>query len=360
MAIVNLYSSISLENWDWTNPWTKGIGGSETAHIELAERFAKNGHDVISYAPIETKKYQVPECSSWVEIDWVPYLDVEIGKNENWLIFRDPAFFDKDLPKENQYLFIAQDCDYNWTEERLAKVNKYITLCTTHTQYTLAKYPQLEGRVFQSTNGIRTNFIRKVLARKSTVRSPNKLMYASSPDRGLLLILQQWFRIRERCPEAELHVFYGLDNVDSILQKFGPQDHLIQLKKNIEPLLNQDGIVWRGRVGQEKLYEEWATANVFWYSTDWPETSCISVMEAQALGAIPVTNKYWAVGENVFHGYLYDGIPQKDPTCRALQIDAVCNLIQNPDVEWRSEMMIDSQDSFNWDNIVKQYEGWFI
>ncbi len=358
MSIINLYSSISLENWDWTNPWTKGIGGSETAHIELAERFAANGHKVLSIAPTGTKSREVgPMGALWDDLNTFP---LPLNSPANWIVFRDPAFFDKDLPKENQYFFIAQDCDYNWTEERLAKVNKYITLCTTHTQYTLAKYPQLEGRVFQSTNGIRTNFIRKVLARKSTVRSPNKLMYASSPDRGLLLILQQWFRIRERCPEAELHVFYGLDNVESILQKFGPQDHLIQLKKNIEPLLNQDGIVWRGRVGQEKLYEEWATANVFWYPTDWPETSCISVMEAQALGAIPVTNKYWAVGENVFHGVLTEGIPQKDHLCLAQQIESVCHLIKNPDVEWRSEMMIDAQDTFDWDNVVKQYEGWFI
>ena len=372
MALVNIYSSIALEPWDWTNPWTQGIGGSETCHIELTERFEARGHTVTSYTkmPHFSGILYVPrERKNWLDISELNIgepvtnsMNAAFGKPyvpENWLIFRDSAFFDKDLPKENQYFFIAQDVDYAWTPERLEKVSKYITLCTEHTNFTLAKYPQLKGKVFQSTNGVRREWIEKI-AKENIQRDPNKIIYTSSPDRGLLLLLKNWFRIRERCPEASLTVCYGFDNMEKILQAQGGTAWFLPMKNEIHKLLTQDGVNFTGRIGQERLYREWFSSNIWWYPTDWPETSCINCMDAQACGAIPVTNKHWAVGENVFHGYLYEGIPQKDQICLAQQIEAVCKLIKNPDVDWREEMRQDALDTFSWDNVVKQYEGWFI
>lgn len=348
MKNINIFSALTLENWDEITPLVRGIGGSETCHVELHKNLRSKGFPVRSFAPVENETFD------WVRSEKVDdYLD----SPQNWLVFRDPAFFDKDLPEGGNYIFIAQDVDYDWTEERLKKVSKYICLCDTHVQFTEQKYPILKDKIYLSTNGIRSDFIRS-LSLNPPNRNPNKLIYSSSPDRGLHLILKNWFRIRERCPQAELHIFYGFNNMEKMLELMGGRAWFSDMKNDIERLVNQDGIHFRGRVNQEELYKEYLSSNIWFYPTDWPETSCITCMEAQALGAIPVTNKYWALRQNVFHGYVYDGVPQKDNLCKSFQISKVCDLINNPNVSWRNEMMEDALDTFDWKKITNQYIGW--
>lgn len=59
------------------------------------------------------------------------------------------------------------------------------------------------------------------------------------------------------------------------------------------------GIVMRGRVGQNELAEEFLSANMLLYPTNFLETSCITVMEAQAAGCIPITSHLGVLRENV-------------------------------------------------------------
>ena len=344
MRTVNIYSHGTIEPWNWTSPWIKGIGGSETCHIELAERFELKGYSVNSFAPMK-----VDAASNWKHSKFA-----KPKPNENWIVFRDPAFFDRKLPKGN-YIFVAQDCTYTWTPERLAKITKYITLCKEHARFTINKHPELKDKVYISSNGVRTNVISEV-EKENILRNPNKLIYASSPDRGLLLLLQNWFRIKERHRSAELHVFYGFNNMDEIIKRFATSD-LTVLKSELTNLLDQKDVIWRGRIGQMELYREWFSSNVWWYPCSWPETSCITCMDAQACGAIPVTSDYWALKDNILHGYVTKENAEDCQIAKCNQIDNVIHLLQNPEVPWRNEMMQDARDTFNWDKIVSNYEG---
>lgn len=373
---VILYSSVALEPWDWTNPWTKGIGGSETSHIELAERLGKAyPFDVTSYAPIADDihcKDVGPSHVPWRNFKTYDAFEKDARPAIN-LIYRDPTFFDKDLRQDSKYYFIAQDVDYAWTPERLAKVHRYICLCQEHVNMTVAKYPELKGRVYLSTNGVRSQYLHDLENTKSidlevyqtTVsalkRNPHRLFYASSPDRGLLLILQNWFRIREAVPDAELHVAYGMNNMETILSRSGGQAWFSPMKSEIEALLNQEGVTWLGRINQHEVYKEFFQAGVWFYPTDWPETSCIASMEAQACGAIPVTNAYWAMKQNILHGVLVDGIPQHDPLTRVIMIRECIDLMRDTERQEaiRPQMMQDARDNFDWQRIVdKQLVPW--
>lgn len=353
---VVLYSPVSLEPWNSQTPWTTGIGGSETCHIEMAEILKSRNHKVISY-----NKLKLDETCG---VGWLDEEYLTIGENQNWFIFRDPYFFDrKDLAgKRNQYVFVAQDVDYDWNEDRLSKVDKYMCLCKTHADYTIRKYPQLSGRIIISSNGIRSSYIKELGENYLGGRNPKRLMYASSPDRGLLLILENWFRIRERVPEAELHIFYGFNNVDEIVKRLGGNSDLVVLKSEIEDLLKQPGIVFHGRKNQRDIYFEWMKSGVFFYPSDWPETSCISIMEAQACGAIPVTNKYWAQGENCLNGILIDGVPQRDDLTKHRMIRYCIDLLQDTEYQesLRKQCIEDALDSFDWEKIATQWEGLLI
>jgi len=83
-------------------------------------------------------------------------------------------------------------------------------------------------------------------------------------------------------------------------------------------------------------------------------------MEAQALGAIPVSTDTWAVGQNVFYGALTQGVPLNDPTAAAEQVRRVVDFMRNPEKqdEIRKEMTRFARALFDWTNIGNQWLGW--
>lgn len=351
MKTVHIYSPIGLEPWGPDNPDTKGIGGSETAHIEMCRRLSKRGFSVESYTPLES-----PILTPG--LNWRGITDALPAKHpewpEKWIVFRDPSFFDlEDLNADTW--FIAQDVDYAWTPERLKRVNKYFCLCPTHASYTAAQYPELRPRIYLSSNGIKSDKIKDFLYHNKTAyRDLNKFVYTSSPDRGLAFALENWFRVRERMPGAELHVFYGFDNMEKIYGDAAAHP-LKGLQSDLSRLLKQPGVIWRGRLPQEKLWYEYLTAGTWFYPTDWPETSCISCMEAQALGAIPVTSDYWALKQNVNYGFKTASPPQHDDISKCLILD-YAEASQQVSSTYRREMQEWALDTFDWAVIAKQWE----
>ena len=346
-----LWSSYTLEHWNWHTPDISGIGGSESAHIFTAQELAKRGHEVTSYIPFNGNEVVTADGVRWLNSQKAQVLPAD----NFWLVYRDPSFFNQDLPP-GKYAFVAQDTLYTWTPEQLAKVDYYLCLCRKHCGVTAAKHPELKGRIIRWSNGIRRELIEKI-EKENITRNPKKLVFASSPDRGLLLILRDWFRVREQVPDAELHVFYGMNNAEEIIRR-GGGEHLKPLLGELKSLLNQPGVNFRGRISQPELIREWFSSGVFWSPTNWPETSMITIMEAQACGVVPVVNNWWAKGENCLNGVLVDGIPETDDMCRFSMLYEVLDLLKHPEKQetYRSALMEDARDTFCWGKWTKQIE----
>ena len=377
---IAVVSSPSLEKWDWRNP-SKGIGGSETSHVRMAQLLHLMGRRVDSFSPLPESRKKDPTKLKWFDSE-----EFDPKKYQIVINYRNPALFDPAVnpkPPGAKWWFVAQDVGYPWKPEELAQVDRYLCLCPTHAQWTARQYPELHssGRLFTSSNGIYSQEIEKAIA--GVERNPYRLMYASSPDRGLELILENWFRIRERVPQAELHVFYGFHNMERIIEMQGEGDWRASFMRKLKVLLDQPGVVWHDRVGQTELWKEWAKTNIFFHPTDFPETSMITCMEAQACGAWPVVNNFWAPKWNVLAGEKFDGIPQENRVVRALMIERVIDLLLSPekfaldavngewkdngpwrDEEWvslpsdRRQMMMDARERFDWSNIAAQWFKW--
>ena len=368
---VAIVSTSALEPWDDRNPWTKGIGGSETSAIECATRLYKRGFDVKSFTPlngIEPRQglYPMPWGNSQSG-------DFDAGDYRVLINYRAPELFDAPKPHGAKWWFVSQDVDYGDanTEERRAKIDRYLCLCKTHARYILEKYPDLRGRVYISSNGIRSEIIRPLIYGESVRnpitgnfikpydRNPRRLFYASSPDRGIKLILENWFRIRERVPEAELVIAYGLDNMETIIRRMAGQDWRAGYAKELEALFQQDGVTFTGRIDQGRIYEEWLKSNICPILTDFPETNMICCQEAQALGAWPVANDLWAPGEFVRYGDLFQGTPQKSQVLLHTMLSTICDrLLEPPAEEARREMQEWALASFDWERTVTQWDNW--
>ena len=54
-----------------------------------------------------------------------------------------------------------------------------------------------------------------------------------------------------------------------------------------------DGITYVGMADHHKLAIGYANAGFYLYPTSYPETGCVALMKAQALGAIPITSRHY-------------------------------------------------------------------
>lgn len=161
MGNIKIYSSIGLEPWKWDNPDLFGIGGSETSHIEMVKRLSARGYPINSFCPMEKGSAQYHDGAAWWSFDQA---DPRDDNRHLWIVYRDPKFFDFEKPRGSRWWFIAQDCDYDWTPERLEKVDRYWCLCPTHAEFTCRKYPQIASRVYVTSNGIKRDRIEQLIA----------------------------------------------------------------------------------------------------------------------------------------------------------------------------------------------------
>lgn len=355
------YSEFHFEKWDYENPMNPGIGGSETAHIECALRLAKRGHEVISYSPIKDTTQK-----NYKGVTWLDSKDADFSLKGNWFISREPQVIDK-FTKEHKgqkISLVMQDTFYHTLDKKRAeKFNYLLPLCFSHKNHTTKQLPDSKDKIVQSSNGIRTDIIKKI-EKEGIKRDPHKLFFASSPDRGLVALLMIFKKAKELIPDLTLEIAYGFDNIE----KFSGEELDIPLgdekvtRRQIMKLADQEGVQMIGRIGQMELYRKWFETGVWLHpSAVFPETSCITSMDAQACGAIPITSPLWALADNVKYGYFIQGQPLTDPLIRLIYLEKLKDLLIKRDQKevetMRVEMMEYARKRFDWNNIVDQYEA---
>jgi glycosyltransferase involved in cell wall biosynthesis len=346
------YTSVAFEDWNWENSIEKGIGGSETSIVEMSWRLARRGHNVTVYAPI-------PKDSphEWRGTKWYRFEEATFKEPGIWVIYRVPEAADS-FPKDridHQYWLLWQDWDYpTLTKKRAEAFNLHITLCKAHGKYMLDRYPFVAGRQWLSSNGVKVDLLEEI-EKENIVRNPKKIMYASSPDRGMKYALQVFKKAREFVPDIELHMFYGFDNLDKLI-KDQPDSPLAKSKAEIMELLKQPNVNFHGRISQPELYRQWLSTGIWIYITNFFETSNITGMEAQGMGAVPVFSPIFAQKENIRNGIGIEG-PAEEPLTIARAAAEVVRLALQPELQdqIREDMVPWARKRFNWEVFVTQW-----
>lgn len=270
MRVTFCNTSLTFDPWDFRNPDDPGIGGSETAVVECARRLALRGHEVTVYG---TLREDTP--SEWQGTRWLPLSEADYSLPGWWFLSRCPETLDNfsvDHPGQ-MICLTAQDVYYpQLTDERWEKLDRFIALCPTHVRFTKDKYPKYAHKVFGGFNGIRNDVIREIESVNPPVRNPRKIIFASSPDRGLLPLLKIFRRARQRVHDLELVVAYGFDNIEKIIASNPPTNHWRTIYDEAMREMRQPGVTWMGRIGQRQLIREKLSCGMSVHPTLFTET----------------------------------------------------------------------------------------
>ncbi len=327
-------------------PWTPknlnegGIGGSETAVIFLARLLAQKGWEVtvFNWCGNDAGVYDgVTYRNNW-----------EYSPNDEYnivIFWRVVELLGNQIKAKKIYLDLHDVPDVNeFTEERWKKVTKIFVKSKYHRSL-LPKLPDEKFAIIP--NGIDVS--RYV---GDFDRIPHSVIYSSSPNRGLDTLLTMWPKVREQYPDATLRVFYGW-NTFFALEKGNPASLIWMntIKDKMDSLADQ-GVINMGRVSQKEL-AEWQMKSTVWaYPTMFPEISCITAMEVQAAGCIPVCTDYAALSETVQYG---DKIPSpiSRPKNKELFLE---RLLERIDGFGQDAMMpVWAKDTYNWETIATQW-----
>jgi glycosyltransferase involved in cell wall biosynthesis len=201
------------------------------------------------------------------------FLEFTNTARTTYLWFQDPLaqpyWNDRALPRDGKHL----------VENLQDAIDGIVVLCDWHKQFLLGHYDIDPGQVHVIGNAIdAARFDRQV------DKVHNRFIYTSNPVRGLKELVGHFHVIRRHIPDAELHVFRGLEEFQGGL---------------LEELRRYPYIKFRGKVANEHIAEEWLRAEYWYYPTQWAETYCISALEAQMAGCVCVASDLAALRDTV-------------------------------------------------------------
>lgn len=283
-----------------------GFGGAETCVMVVAEMFAKEGWSVAVFGtPGEFKG-----VASDAGVQYWDSSDFDVTEHWNVTVAsRCPDAYDANMNADKKLVWLH---DVNlgpgvWDGEwgsRVDKVDGIICLTPWHASHTARVYPETAGKLVIVPNGVDLSRFTGI----STERQRGRFVYSSSPDRGLPNLLAMWEPLKEKIPEAELHIYYGWDSIDKIVQRIGPNHpqgkFLSSLKGTIIGQIEQHGgedagLYWEGRIQQGELAKHFMMADMWLYPTDFLETFCITAIETMAAGMVPITSGVGALQDIV-------------------------------------------------------------
>lgn len=277
---------------DHFQPWGpqslySGVGGSEEAAIHMARELAVLGCDVTVYGDLTPGARGVHDGVRWLPFESFP----SEPPGDVFISWRTADYVPRGEGWRQVYHWLHNRQDTPYPADVAARIDRVLLVSRHHA--TDPGFATLDpAKIHCTSNGLDSRFLRD-----PGRNEPDRLIYASCPARGLLQVLTMWPSIRREVPSAKLDVFHGFTPLYEAMAVHFPD--LLTIKAAVLARLDQKGIAVHGMVGQDRLAEGFARAGVWVYPTETAETSCITAMKALAMGCLPVTSGYAALGETL-------------------------------------------------------------
>lgn len=332
-----------LYEWDSKVYKERGIGGSETACVEMATWLKK------------LTKRQVLVFNE----------RKEVFEDENGVIYTPLEQMHSYFSAKKPALHVAWRHNFKMTDaktivwshdllvpggEKSQDFDKYLALSKFHAGFVKAMINVPDEKLCVTRNGIDPLKFKW----ENPTKNPNKVIYVSSPDRGLDRAIEVCEIARASLPDLELHVFYGLDN----LVKMGKAAEVEHFKQ----LMDKPWIHAHGNLPQAELMKHYQDAAIWLYPANFLETFCISALETVLCGVYPIVRNYGALPNTL------EGIPSTivDRDCVTFEDKIYWAKILTHSIEQKLWQNIDKQTHSKilglngWEQVSREWIGEFL
>lgn len=184
----------------------------------------------------------------------------------------------------------------------------------------------------------------------------HNLFYGSSYDRGLEHLLNMWDEIRKAVPDAQLHICYGWETFD---QLFADNPERQMYKEKMNKLMSKDGIYHHGRVGKDELQKIRRMCGIWAYPCHFQEINCITALESQADGLVPLTMNNFALKETVGAGIKLEGEIEDAETQTQFAKKLIALMQDEKRWQEESEKAKEFSKDYSWDKISNLWAFFF-
>ncbi|MBF0492093.1 MAG: glycosyltransferase family 4 protein [Deltaproteobacteria bacterium] len=346
----------------------KPLGGTESAMIDMAEALAQRGHEVHVFSllddvgPYEGVQYHSFEAfeSFSLNKNWDVFIGIRqllpllVKRWAAYQIYFTPDAYDQPFFKQALQVDCSLDSQ-NW------KVGLYSLKFVSHwvdkiycvgqwQAQSLAQAFQVPlSKFFVTGNGIWPQLFKPLPFSERKKR----IVYASTPSRGLEYLLDYFPTLRRENPGLECWVMSGM-------QLYGlsaEQDQ--QQYAGVYQKAKQEGVHLLGPVSKSELYSIFSQSLAMAYPNTFAETFCIAVLEAQAAGLPVVTTRLAALEERIEEakeGFLISGHPSQE-TYQEDFISKMNQVLQSPSL-WNplSAQALEKSRRFSYEILAQAWE----
>ena len=282
----------------------RGLGGSESAVIRMAQELTKIGFDVTVYNDC-TSDDSKPGIYNDVRYTPIDSIHLHSTQYDVVIVSRSikPIAEDWGIVLEAKHVCLWMHdtfCEGDNQIEYLVgagKINEIFTLSDWHTGYVThcdhgfrRNYDILKNHIFMTRNGIGNMNPGWIDVRE---KDPNLFVFNASVTKGMIpLVKQIWPEVKRRIPQAKLKIVGGYYK---FREAAGPD----QQQKDWEELALQHGkdIEFTGVITQQEISDILRKASYMIYPAGFPETFGISTLEALAHNVPLITCQFGALEE---------------------------------------------------------------
>lgn len=346
---IAIYTGPGWEKWAPHDIELKGLGGSETAAVRLAQHLSYLGYVVSVYGDVEPQCFQDVMFLHWSTFD-------PTERRECVISSRMPELFDRRINAKVRMLWVHDtSCGDRLTRARCEQIDHILLLSRWHMDHHKSQYGFGWDKIRRTRNGIEhAYFAGEAPERKKRV------VYTSSPDRGLDILLEMWPQVLAQVPDAELRHCY-VDVYDRVAER---DPKIGAFRQKVRELSDQKGVESAGHLSQPEVANLMRSAMV-WAHPSWStptespffETSCIGAVEAQAAGCLAVAPWVGALPETIRIGRLVED-EQLSDRWREVFVNMIVEGLTNEDVqEWVQREAPAAVKDLGWGPVARQVEG---
>ena len=288
-----------IPEYDCDTPYTKGLGGTQSAICYYAEEMAKLGHDVYVIALKRESNVEV----RGVHFRTVAWMHENKGFEVDLLIWTSGVLKNKILESRSLFTPKTTICwiPHNITESTvndIESVKNHIDYFAFVSNWQRTKFINTfeiqPSKTILMLNGISPAFMGDFeIEKKKPI-----FLYLSEPNRGLKTVAEAWPEIVKEYPNAELHTY-------SSRKLYGEADYE-KTNDVFETLKALPNVKVNDPVGQTELVRVCREAAFFAYPANVSETGCIVVTEAGSAGCIPIVSNLGALGIYFENALIFD------------------------------------------------------